>query len=63
MTIITMQKLWIMIIKDFHEDSDEEQTLDRDLIEEIGFPFLRKLFGIVRWDARNNRLFQIGQIS
>lgn len=37
MTAIIVPELWAMIIKDYHENSKEKQTFDKDLLQEMDF--------------------------
>lgn len=41
-TTTTVQELGTMIIKDYYEESEEEQTFAKDLRQEMAFAFLRK---------------------
>lgn len=41
-TTTTVQELGTMIIKDYYEESEEEQTFAKDLWQEMAFAFLRK---------------------
>ena len=40
MTAIIVLGLWAMIIKDYHENSKEKQTFDKDLLQEMDFLLL-----------------------